>query len=312
MSKLQFLISPTYPGLGDHLFYSALPQLLKARYPDCSVYLDSLTNFRSWQIYNLVWELNPYLDGVSDSRMMEYIAPKRVANGAHKQIMTNICEQFVGEIDVEPLPEVYLPKKTLSEHPKFIIDLNYISFVGAVTKNNVLALANEIHSDAHIVNPPKWALPYFDNSRIFRTTSLIDYAYLIMNSQEFICFASGGATLASALRNNTIVYHGRGFDKRLYHRNNEYRLICTPESRYISYAISEYLLHRNERRVERFEKQQTVESPPPSYIKKILRKIYVPIIAYSRLRTLKIIIGKVFYELDYAMLAMCRQNHKKL
>jgi hypothetical protein len=51
-------------GLGDHLIYTTLPELYsKLGY---KVYISSKSVYRTDEMYDLVWKLNPYIEGISD------------------------------------------------------------------------------------------------------------------------------------------------------------------------------------------------------------------------------------------------------
>lgn len=58
--KLEFV------GLGDNLFYSALPRLQKEQGLADKDHLSDQSNFYNPQLFDLVWKSNPYLDGLSD------------------------------------------------------------------------------------------------------------------------------------------------------------------------------------------------------------------------------------------------------
>ena len=62
MSK-KILYQP-WGGLGDNLQYSTLPELYNTLGHE--FYISSKNVYRNPEIYKLVWELNPYVKGISD------------------------------------------------------------------------------------------------------------------------------------------------------------------------------------------------------------------------------------------------------
>lgn len=57
----QLVIQIPFGGLGDHLAYSSLPELLWQQ-KGIKTFISSKSIFRSEAIRNFVWELNPYID----------------------------------------------------------------------------------------------------------------------------------------------------------------------------------------------------------------------------------------------------------
>ena len=53
-----------FGGLGDHLLFSTLPELLD--YHGYDFYLSHLSEFRNTQTLDLVWKSNPYFKGISE------------------------------------------------------------------------------------------------------------------------------------------------------------------------------------------------------------------------------------------------------
>ena len=84
LDKLQFMVMRGAQGLGDWGIISAMPRLLKQKYPTCKVYIPSpfflgnlfnQPNESTWQnpyenVYN-VFKANPYIDGFKDFMLGE-------------------------------------------------------------------------------------------------------------------------------------------------------------------------------------------------------------------------------------------------
>ena len=80
-----------YGGLGDHLFYSALPRLLKENKLADQVYIASNSNFRNPQIFDLVWKNNPHLDGISDEVPT---LTKQISNSSQNKMVLSPAQNF--------------------------------------------------------------------------------------------------------------------------------------------------------------------------------------------------------------------------
>ena len=59
-----FDIKIRYPGLGDQLFYSAIPELLKREFPNSSVNITLSRGSRNSETANFIWGENPFVDSV--------------------------------------------------------------------------------------------------------------------------------------------------------------------------------------------------------------------------------------------------------
>ena len=60
-------------GLGDHLFYSHLPRIAKQTKAFDKVYISNHSFFRHPDYKNLVWELNPFIDGFTNNKFSRIV-----------------------------------------------------------------------------------------------------------------------------------------------------------------------------------------------------------------------------------------------
>ena len=72
LEKQEFVVMRTCHGLGDWGIVSALPRLLKEKYPDCKVYIPSKKFIKNTfgidsNMMNVVFENNPYVDEFKDN-----------------------------------------------------------------------------------------------------------------------------------------------------------------------------------------------------------------------------------------------------
>lgn len=211
----KYVFAVEYGGLGDHLFYSPLPRLLKERGLADEVYLSSKSRVRSQQTIDLVWKTNPFLDGITDEPVTVFERAQPIVN---KVINLEMAKHGV-VVNEELQPEIF---QSIETDPKYsgkkFIDLNYISYVGGLTPLDEINIVRKV-PDAWLVNP-KWYLQSLVGSRYVRTSSLLDFASLIASAEEFICLTSGGATLAAALNRRATVYFGYGHNPINRHSSN--------------------------------------------------------------------------------------------
>ena len=234
-----------YGGLGDHLFYSALPRILKEQGLAEKVYLSDQSNFRNPQIFDLIWKNNPYLNGISDQ------PPTPLQdNPASKQtkIVNLIFEKFGITADQEIPVEVY-PK--LEVNPALegnYIDLNYVSFVGAFSWLDKIGVYRQYPNHV-IVNPDRltrWLLP---KRKMIFTKSLLEYAHLINAATSFVTLASGGATLAAALKKPSTIYYGYGQNAVFHHEMHRY--VQVGGNHIFRRRLARFYEKRNDRRLKR-------------------------------------------------------------
>jgi len=208
-----FVFQVEHGGLGDHLFFTPLPRLLKERGLAGKVFISSASPFRNQHIYDFVWASNPYLDGISDAPVT--LTPQVPAE-INKVINQIMAKHGIVDIYDELNPELYLEvDENIQYAGKSYLDLNYISYVGAFSLIDKLMLAR-LHPDCILINPGL-ILKHFVNNETIKISCLGEYASLIKSAGFFGCLTSGGATLAAALRKSSYVFFGHGHPSFLRH-----------------------------------------------------------------------------------------------
>jgi hypothetical protein len=243
MSDTVFKIE--YGGLGDHLFHTPLPRLLKEAGLADRVYISNTSSVRNIETLQFVWGKNPFLDGFTD-------LPPTKPNPVHTDSLAlmNIVASGYGIPDpgYELYPEIYSDLEILTNfNANLYIDLNYTSFVGALTFIDMLRILKK-HPHHIIVNPKLYIRFFYPFRKFILTTSLNQYASLIASCKEFICLASGGATLAAALRKPSIIYFGHGFPDTIRHGINTY--VQFGSSSYLRLQLTRILFKRNQLRLK--------------------------------------------------------------
>jgi hypothetical protein len=206
-----FVLNVNYGGLGDHLFLSPLPRLYKMKFPDSKFFISNHSKFRSESVRDLVWNKNPYIDGYSN----DYGFKLNYLNDySNRNILAKLATSAGIYVDQNIEPEIYFNYQLIEEFSnKLILDLNYTSFVGAYSKKKIL-LFLEGETDILLINPPKWLSKF---ALSVSTLSLEHYVNIIYSCKTFICFTSGGATLASAIGKPSVCFYGYGQNKIFHH-----------------------------------------------------------------------------------------------
>lgn len=245
MTNKKVIFKVEYGGLGDHLFYSALPRLLKEQNIADEVYISDQSNFRNPAIFDLIWKVNPHLDGVSPEATTPLL---EIADSKEQKIVNIIFERYGLHSEKEFPVEIY----QALEMPKILgdkyIDLNYVSFIGAFSLIDKIRVYCQ-YPDHIMINPDKLSNFLFPKRKKIFTKSLQEYASLIASSSDFVTLASGGATLAAALNKPSTIYYGHGQSNIFHHGMHRY--ICVGGSSLFRRRLSRFYEKRNARRLKR-------------------------------------------------------------
>ncbi len=248
-SNKQVIFRVEYGGLGDHLFYSALPRLLKAHRLADEVLISDRSRYRNPAIFDLVWRNHPYLDGVS----ADPPTPLRLITESQETKIVNIIFEGYGLWSPEEFPvEIHQSIETSPTFDDHFIDLNYVSYVGAFTPIDKLDVYQR-HPDHVMVNPDRFSRTCFPRRRKVFTKSLQEYACLIASARSFVTLTSGGATLAAALNKPSIVYHGHGQSTIFHH--GIHRTIRVGGTHFLRRVLSSFYRRRNTWRLARSPNQ---------------------------------------------------------
>ena len=122
------VLGSSWPGLGDNLQFSTLPEEFWKQYKRYT-YISESVKFRNSEIYDLVWGCNPYVIGTINRRRnigdLPYIPLRNSLNT--KSIIPN-WEKLNGLTPSNSLPKIYYkPKSILSLKNVILVDLSSIS-----------------------------------------------------------------------------------------------------------------------------------------------------------------------------------------
>ena len=237
-------------GLGDHLFWSHLPRIAKqAGYKQ--VFLSRHSELRHPDYARLIWEANPFFDGLCDEKV-PYPEFSKVDDGL------NLLDQmmfFVGLDDGKRFhePEIfYKPRFRADVAGKTIFDPNFVSGIGNCSSAGIRRYfkKEKIKVDFQL-KPRAKSLSIGPKVNQIETRDVFDYCDIIASCGRFICLTSGGATLAAALGKPATALYGEG-QLPMFHHSKLHTYVMTQEPPYdgIGYRIKEYV-KRPFRRVKR-------------------------------------------------------------
>lgn len=221
--KNSLVLHIKFGGLGDHLFYSHLPRVAKETGRYKYVYISNHSALRNNEILRLVWENNPYIDGICDEPCL-YPEVQRVREGC------NFLDELMLLYDMDDGlryhdPEIYYDPKIKPELAgKIIYDPNYISNAGSLTPEtiNEYFINNKIHIDLQMELRNR-SIPLHNCDKWLDSKSLEDFCDIIYSCKQLYCLVTGTATLSSALNRSATVLYGNGVGKWFLHsKRNKY------------------------------------------------------------------------------------------
>lgn len=210
----ELIIQLAHGGLGDHLFFSHIPRIAKESGRFEKVFYSEKSLVRSQAIIDLVWKSNPHIDGVTRK------SGKRL--DLEIQSQGNILDHIMLAYGLDDghrfhEPELYIETTSKKElKNSTVYDPNYISYIGSVNKFKLKNILFENSVDAQLAYLGR-GFPIKDILPTISTNSLVEYCNLIKSVKTFLCFTSGSATLASALKVPAIAMFGNGQNKIFHH-----------------------------------------------------------------------------------------------
>jgi hypothetical protein len=196
---MKVILGNNWSGLGDHLQFSTLPELLASGGHE--VYIHEGCSYRNDEIKDLVWRTNPYVKGfthdapnVGSVVVMRQHLPSIVANWE----IAHFGKAF------NKYPKIYYKPKIVERmRGKILLDTSAISDKYEDEKLR-LALDNQLGDNTDVLQVTfakslgsSVYLPGKYNT--YEVKSIFEYIDCIATCQRFICLMSGGAVAAAAL-----------------------------------------------------------------------------------------------------------------
>lgn len=218
----ELIISPIYErnrsdiGLGDTLIYSHIPRIAKTQYDYDRVWISKMV-YRNHETQELVWDLNPYVDGYVDANGIKETCLLNIWSDSdfYNQVGTNFMDKIMYRFGfddgcVNHLPEIYYKPKIIKElQGKSLYDPNYHSTAGCLDINllNEYLTKNNIRFDKLLPyrkgNGKHYEYP-FDFS-VYEINNIYDYLDALSSTSDFHCLFSGGSVV-SAVYNGCTSY----------------------------------------------------------------------------------------------------------
>lgn len=213
----QLVIQIPFGGLGDHLIYSSLPELLWKQ-KGIKTLISDKSIFRSRAIPEFVWKLNPYVEFNSEKGWFIHRPLKNDYPTLDEYL------QHLFNLEGDGHPKVYYKPKTISQlKGKTIVDPSF----GASGKANgyfepdfhrsvVAYIADNVgnfvlitHRHAHIRNELRNRIETVFKPAHYSVATIEQLADLLFSARARYLLYSGSASLSAALRLPSIVLCNR-------------------------------------------------------------------------------------------------------
>ena len=223
MNKLVLNIQK--PGLGDHLFYSNIPRIAKETGRFDKVYISTKSLFRSEENKQLVWEMNPYVDGFTHEQGI-YHFPACVQKG------TNLLDALILLYGLDDglrmhEPEIYYtPENIPALSGVKLYDPNFFSYTGDLATGKLVQQWLD-DNDENVSHQMKQIGPRYlglQGKEILSAASIFDFCSILVSVDHFYGLTTGSVTLAAALQKPVTVFYGSGHDP-LYRHSAMHRYI---------------------------------------------------------------------------------------
>jgi hypothetical protein len=212
-----------YGGLGDQLFYTQIPELLKRRNPNCVVNISCANKFRSKDVTEFIWYANPFVDSVDEFiKDPVVLAPKTINHDDN--IVAQVTKKAGLDCDSNACPKLY---NDIPLHPYY-----QDKVVGAFSKQKVKIFLLR-YENVVFLNKPSW----LKLGESVKVTDITEYASIIMSAKTFVTFTSGGATLACSLGKPAVCIFGKGQDP-IFHHCCKHKYTELSHSNFISFFIN--------------------------------------------------------------------------
>ena len=208
MKKL--ILKIKYGGLGDHLFYSHLPKIAKTVAGYDEVFISTESALRNKDIKQMVWELNPYVNGFINQPGVSAPVDLKVLPGMN---LLDAVMLSVGLDDHKRFhePEIYYqPRKVAAVEGKTVYFPNYLSNAGFVSGRKIgkFFRDNQIHVHYQgFVRPKERAVLIRDFGSYIKMSAFSDFVDVVFSAQNVYSLVTGIATLGPALGKKVNVFY---------------------------------------------------------------------------------------------------------
>ena len=224
MSGNRLIIEIPYGGFVDHLFHSHLPRIAKETGKYTEVFFSTKSLIRKQDHLDLVWKLNPYVDGFVEENG-QTCDLRSIVSEAMKRSDVNLLDLVMLAYGLDDGkrwhdPELYYKPKLIPEYQVKLFDPNHFTYIGDFNEADLYAYLkkNKIKFDAVMKLLGNKALYRPDKSHmVIDAPSVYEFCDVLYSAQEIYCFTSGTATLSAALKKKAVVFYGAKLDRGFHH-----------------------------------------------------------------------------------------------
>ena len=217
------VIEIPHGGLGDHLFYTKLPQIAKNSFGYDKVFISKLSKIRRKDHYNILWTANPFVDGfcyshgrVINNVLPESDSPLKNINKSGKNILDLVKIEY--NLDDKARfdePIIYYEPKFIEYYKdKVIFDPNFITNQRNLDNYDFIKhFFTENNIDINCQFPAKKGYEVLNiSSNFIYDKDFYEYLDILNSCKDFYCFASGSAVLMRSINRKANVFYSDTVD----------------------------------------------------------------------------------------------------
>jgi len=205
----QLVIQIPFGGLGDHIAYSSLPELLWEQ-KGIKTFISDKSIFRSEPIRDFVWKLNPYIEFTGQKGWFIY-KPLLLKNNfltidKYLQNLFGLRGDGCPKVYYKPNPICELKGKTIVD-PSFgptgkangYYEPDFHKRFTAFVENNIGDFILIAHKETHIKNPLETEITRLLKPQCYEIGTLEELADALFSAKSRYLLHSGAASLSVAL-----------------------------------------------------------------------------------------------------------------
>ncbi len=229
MSK-NLILPIQYGGLGDHLFFSHIPEIVKKRQLYDRVFISNKSPFNNLDTKKLVWDLNPYIDGFTDEPYTPN--PKEHFMFHNYDFKTkNIYDYVLQLLDIEmdefcKKPKTYYNATRYSEFDGVVlVDLSFKTNAGVKLDYEAIKSHLSQHEKVYFLNNK---LEFFNHYPNVVTRDIFGYIDCLYSCKRIYTVVSGTSQLAQVYHNDIHVFVNKSVMLPAFYLNQPTHVIHCP------------------------------------------------------------------------------------